>query len=245
MTGIVIKDPSASYRDSALGWVGCPVDATGLEFAHFFGGTLARCLKNYAPGKADSMVTGVPTIGTHSITTRGALNYLTTTMADTPSKTLIAVYERIDEVDAMIIANTVDTATATGRKTSLFNSAGAIDNNVALSALHASDTVNTVVTVGAGIGLNTPVCHSLRFDSVEQVLYTSNLSTGATANAAVGGARTAGSALRIGHSYVANGYTGQTKIYAAMGFSRKLGDAELNTVYQYLKTYCARRAIAV
>ena len=59
------------------------------------------------------------------------------------------------------------------------------------------------------------------------------------------GAPVLGGAIRVGGAYNAAGYDGKTEAYAVLGFSRKLTDAELGTLYAWLKAYCARRAIAI
>lgn len=244
MTGIVLKDASANYRDAALGWAGCPIDAAGLEMAFFFGGTLARSLKNYAPGKPNAVAVGTPGVTANGLTLQGGTNYLQTSMADSWSMTLISIYRVKADVDVMVIANTVGTATPSQRKTAIYcSSETAGDGLVQLNALHASDTASQTAVVGS-LAVDSYVCTAMRFDSVEQIVKSKNLTSGVTHDQPVSGTRTAGSPLRIGWGYM-GGYTGVTDVVAAIGFSRKLTDAELASFYAYLKTYAARRSIAI
>lgn len=56
---VVIKDGNGSFRNKAIGWIGCPIDTTGLEIAHFFGGTLENSLRNFAFDRANSSALGM------------------------------------------------------------------------------------------------------------------------------------------------------------------------------------------
>jgi hypothetical protein len=47
-----LKVKDVSFRNKALGWSGCPISTDGLALAHFYGGTIDQCVKNFAPSAA-------------------------------------------------------------------------------------------------------------------------------------------------------------------------------------------------
>lgn len=243
MPGIVLKDASANYRETALGWAGCPVDATGLEMAFFFGGTLARSLKNYAPGKANAVATGAPTVNANSLIVSGSA-YLTTAMADSASITLVAAYRSLAEVGTIVIGNYAGASPSELRGTNLLAASDTIANGLNnLQGQHSTPATSGVSSPGS-FAVNTPVLHAVRFENATSTLTVNNATANTVSSSVIAGTHVAGGPMMMGRGYV-NDLPGQTEIYAALGFSRKLTDAELALLCQYLKVYAARRSITI
>lgn len=238
---VVIKDTKVSVRDKAMGWAGCPIDTAGLQFAHFFGGTLDNSLRNFAYGKPVSASVGTPTINPNSVSLKGANNYVQSAMADVNEMTLLVAFKPLEAVASIAVGNLVSTTDGTTRKVAITYGSAML-----VSAFRGTDTSRDGATTPTPLVVGTPVCLALRNSigaGAEVIL--NNLTKGEVGKQSNLGTPSLGSPLRVGGGYNSASYVGRTEVYAALGFSRKLTDAELATLYAWLKAYCARRSIVI
>lgn len=238
---VVIKDNNGSFRDKALGWAGCPIDTAGLEIAHFFGGSLESSLRNFSYGKTASRAVGSPTINADSLSLKGATNYIQSAMSDSNELTLLVAFKPVEQVASIVIGNLVSTENGTTRKVAI-----AYGPQMLVSAFRGTDTSGASASTPTALTVGSPACLSLRNSagSVGEIVL-NNLTKGEIGRQANPGAPSLGSALRIGGSYNTTSYVGRTEIYAVLGFSRKLSDSELTTLYNWLKGYCSRRGVFI
>ena len=238
---VVIKDNNGSFRDKALGWAGCPINTTGLEIAHFFGGTQENSLRNFSYGKPDSAGVGAPTINANSLSLKGANNYVQSAMADANEMTLLVAFKPVEAVASIPVGNLVATDNGTTRKVAI-----AYSSNMLVSAFRGTDTSGAGATTPTALVVGMPVCLALRnaIGAAGEVIL-NNLTKGEVGKQANLGTPSLGNPLRIGGAYNSASYVGKTEVYAVLGFSRKLSDVELATLYAWLKAYCARRTIAI
>ena len=239
---VVIKDGNGSFRNKALGWAGCPISTDGLEVAHFFGGTLENSLRNFAHGKDNATAIGVPKINVNSVSLQGGLNMIQTAMADANNLTLLVAFKPLESADAIITGNLV-TPGGGGptRKVAIAWSAPALT----VTGFRGTDTNGSGAATPTALVPGSPVCMALRNNTGASPTVTlNNLTKGEVGVMANPGAPSLGAAIRVGGSYSA-GYLGKTEAYAILGFSRKISDAELATLYAWLKAYCARRDIGI
>ena len=238
---VVIQDGSASFRDKAMGWAGCPIDTTGLELAHFFGGSLDSSLRNFSYGKADSVAVGAPTPRTNSVALQGRVNYLQTGMADASEVTLVVAFKPVEAVDAIVAGNLVSTTGGTGRKLAI-----AYGSQMLVSGFRGTESNASGPLLPTALTVGTPVCLALRntIGSAAEITL-SNLTSGEVAKLLNPGTPSLGSPIRVGSAYIPTGYSGKTEVYAVLGFSRRISDTELAKLYAWLKSYCARRSITI
>lgn len=239
---VVIKDSNGSFREKALGWAGCPIDTAGLEVAHFFGGTLESSLRNFAQGKANSAAIGAPIVNTNSVSLQGGLNMVQTAMADANEITLLVAFKPLEAADTTIVGNLV-TPGGGGptRKVAIAWSAPALT----VTGFRGTDINGSGAATPTALAPGSPVCMALRNNTGTSPTVTlNNLTKGEVGVMANPGTPSLGAAIRVGGTYSV-GYLGKTEAYAILGFSRKITDAELATLYAWLKGYCARRLISI
>lgn len=238
---VVIKDTKVSARDKAMGWAGCPIDTAGLEFAHFFGGTLDNSLRNFSYGKTKSTAVGAPGVNADSVTLLGRSNFLQTAMADTNESTLVVAFKPLDFLGAILAGNLISTNDGTTRKLALtYNDTMNISGFRGTVSNGAGSSVPTPLVVGV------PACLALRNAvGATPKTFVNNLSNGEHSEAPNAGTPSLGSAVRVGSGYNSSGYASRTEMYVAIGFSRKITDSELATLYAWIKAYCARRSITL
>jgi len=239
---VVIKDNTGSFRDKALGWGGCPISTEGLEIAHFFGGTLESSLRNFANGKANASAIGAPSVNANSVSLQGGLNMIQTTMADTNELTLLIAFKPL-EVSDVIIAGNLITPGGGGptRKVAIAWSAP----DLKVNGFRGTDIGGPGAPLPTVLVPAIPVCMSLRNNTgANPTVKLNNLTKGEVGTAVNPGTPSLGSAIRVGGAY-STGYSGKSEVYAVLGFSRNLTDAELATLYAWLKGYCARRNIVI
>lgn len=260
---IIVKD--ADFSDNAVGY-SAPVPE-GLEYLNFFGGNTARLQRNLAPGKPAGVVVGVPTINADSAVFTPLANYIQTSAPDTHNKTLFVV-SRVPspEGDSMLISNSrsgrttgpagLPTTTATSLMYRGVADADAGEVGELLFAAQwdgATDASSVPTTVQL---LNRPV------GAIGALIGRTNAGDGLLATTKYRkidnktfATKTAGSftnavfdlagAYRIGSSYAIFAGTVPTEILFAAIWSRELTDAEVETMYQAVKAYYARRGIAI
>ena len=238
---VVIKDANGSFRDKALGWVGCPIDTTGLEVAHFFGGALDKSLRNFAYGKTVSAALGAPVVNPNSLSLAGQVSYVQTTMADANESTLLVAFKPLDALNTIVAGNITATTNGTTRKLAI-----SYGTTLSVASFRGTDVGSQGQALPTPLTLGTPACLALRNSTGASPKATlNNLTNGEVDERANPGNPSLGSPIRIGSGYTASGYTGKTEIYAVIAFSRKISDAELSTLYAWLKAYCARRSIVI
>ncbi|UFH28837.1 hypothetical protein [Pseudomonas sp. CIP-10] len=239
---VVIKDGSGSFRNKAVGWAGCPIDTTGLELAHFFGGALSNSLKNFAFDKEDSSALGAPAVNQDSISLQGRVNFIQTQMADTPEVTLLAAFKPVDAGGEAIVAGNfvASTSGATRRLALFYNTAKQVTGFRGTSTNANGAALPTPIVNGV------PVCLSLRnITGTTPKIMVKNHTSGEAAEVANAGAPSLGSPIRIGSGYNTGGFSGQNEVYALIAFSRSVSDDELAKLYAWLKRYCERRSIVI
>jgi hypothetical protein len=238
---VVIKDANGSFRDKALGWAGCPIDTTGLEVAHFFGGALDKSLRNFSYGKAISSAMGNPVVNPNSLSLAGQVDYVQSAMADTNETTLLVAFRPLEAVNAIVAGNLVATTNGTTRKLAI-----TLNTSLSVAAFRGTDITATGAVLPTLLTLNTPVCLALRNSiGASAKLTLNNMTKGEVVETTNAGVPSLGSPIRIGSGYTASNYPGKTEVYAFVAFSRKVSDAELATLYAWLKAYCARRSIVI
>lgn len=238
---VVIKDNTGSFRDKALGWAGCPISTAGLEMAHFFGGTLDGSLRNFSYGKDNSTATGVPTVKADSVSLQGRVNFINTAMPDGDELTLVVAFKPIELTSTMVAGNFISPGSGSGRKVAM-----ALGLTGIFTAFRGTDIDGNGAETPTPLVMGVPVCIAMRTDNIGNPhIYAHNLTLGEVATKSSLGVPSLGGPIRIGGAYNTGGWDGKTEIYAALGFSRKLTDAELATLYAWLKGYCVRRNIVI
>lgn len=250
--GIIIKDNNASYRAGAMGMV-FPIDNTGLELLSVFGGTLAESSRNFAPGKSPLSAAGAPTVNANSIVLDSG-KYLQTSMADNSNLTLIVIGRALTEEGSLIFSNygsPSQTHAGVTSGASIYSSVGtAADGKLATVFQRAKNVggVSTLVSASS-VQVNVNEFHFMcgRLDGAVGIRKFNDMTAGvATVSAADTTQFDLGGAFRLGFGYGATGsFTGQTEMVAAIGLSRAISDAELTSLYQFWKGYCARRGIVI
>lgn len=231
-----------------------PPISDGLEFWNYYGGA-SDPRRNMVRGKPAGIVRGDPSAdgGDFYIRCEGMIDYIQTAAAASEQFTLIAVAKPVmpDAGNAPIISNT-NSISQTGIVTTgagiYFNDAVQGDNLMRLTAQQAGNNagVNTVVFANtaefdastSGVQMHTGRCEA---DGRRVAKIMGTTLTGSTPSALPA---MLGQPYRIGSQYNA-GSDGVVDIYAAIIYSRALSDAELNTVYDFVRTFYARRGITI
>lgn len=240
----IIKVKGADFSANAVGFI--PPVAADLAGWFFPNGSLAQAKRNLAPGGADAAVTGAPVIGTAYTRFKGRTNYLDTGLAETPAITLLAVARAVipasGSAQALIVSNYGSGTGVSLTKPQLTapSSVSGTENVYAgFSAPTGLATASAVVSNGTAwaftAGVVTPGTGLQFIDKTRGLL--GSLSTAT--------ARSLGtSSLLIGSGYDIS-WTGESDIAFAAIYTRALEAAEIDTVYQFVKTYLAKRSITV
>ncbi len=256
MSGVVI---TASGVDASANNIGLVLPyATNCEAFGILGGTTARSQKNYALGKADFVLVGSPTISANSVQFLNNSKWLQTAVAESDNLTAIVVCSAAKQ-NCFYVSNSGTTRSGApsiypnGFQFKAADQGGSPTNNNLTSTIGYYDgTVS-----GAAGGIQTPTltrvasagyrCASARFDNSTQILKTNDLTAGDSST--VGsptGVRDKLGMFRVGSSYLGNG--GHADAADILGFaiySEALSDENLALVYNWFKTYYARRGISI
>ena len=254
MTGIVLKVDGVDYSANAIGFVP-PIDATGLVYLNYFGGDATRTARNLASGGTAGVVVGDPTENTNDTTFTPATNYVQTAVSEVADKTIIAVVKPLTAANSAIVGNYLGERVGDSGVTVLgnvlyFQYTGG-DNLVTPNwqeagwsgvAGSASNSIPTVITNNCAVG--TYYCLVGRTASnVRKIL---NKTTGAsTQNANTTTVDLANTNYQIGSMPTAIGFTAANTIAFVAIFQRALTDTEVDTFYNYLKTYLATKSITI
>lgn len=229
-----------------------PPVTEGLEFWNYYGGA-SDMRRNLAPNKPAAIPVGDPTGGDFYIRCEGMIDYIQTAVAASEQFTLIAVAKAVlpDAGSAPLISNTgsiSQTGVATTGAAIYLNDAATGNNLLRLTAQQAANSAGTSTTVVAsttdfnastsGVQMFAGRCEA-DGDRVANVMGTALTATTNSALAAM-----LAQPYRIGSQYNATA-DGVVDIYAAIIYSRALSDAELATVYDFVRMFYARRGITI
>lgn len=229
---IKIVDTTASFKSIAAG-LKLPVSMTGLAMVHLYGGTLAQCLQNWAPGQGNALASGSVSVDGQSLTTNSSLGYLTSVMADSNDITLIAV--------ARELTNPINGGVVVGNGTVSYQT------NIFLS----TDTTGYVYPTGCrgndfaltAVPLNSYKCLSLRHSTSDDNGYFLNHTDGMS-SAFIQAYSSLGSPMLIGANYN-SAFVGQIQHLLTIGFNRRLTSSEIAAMYGWCQQYCAQLSTPV
>lgn len=256
MSGVVI---TASGVDASANNIGLVLPyATNCEAFGILGGTTARSQKNYALGKTDFVLVGSPTISANSVQLQNVSKWLQTSVAESDNLTVVVICSTAKQ-NAYLVTNTGTprsgsvTAYPIGFNLRVTSQSGSPTNNLLGTAVGYYDgtTNGTAGVIGTASILQVASvgnrCISARFNNITQVLKTNNLTTGESAS--VGsptGVRDKAGMLRVGSSYLSDPSRVDTvDILGFAIYSEALSDENLALVYNWFKTYYARRGITI
>lgn len=255
MTGIVLKVDGVDYSANAIGFVP-PIDATGLVYLNYFGGNATRTARNLASGGTAGVVVGDPTENTNDTTFTPGTNYVQTAVSETADKTIIAAVKPLTDANSAIVGNykgnRVGDSGVLGFGNALYflpTTGG--DNLVSPNwqdagwsevSGSASNSISTSITNNCAVG--TYYCLVGRTASNVRKIF--NKTTGASAQS--GNTTTVDLAVtnyQIGSMPTPTGFTAANTIAFVAIFQRALTDTEINTFYDYLKTYLSTKSITI
>lgn len=257
MSGVVI---TASGVDASANNIGLVLPyATNCEAFGILGGTIARSQKNYALGKTDFTLVGSPTLSANSAQFQNTVAWLQTAVAESDNMTLIAICSTAKQT-AYLVSNygTVRTGST--------NSQYPFGANLWTTPQEASTTVNFLTatagyydgtTNGTASAISAPLtrtaasgyrCAAARFTESSGVVKINDLTAGdsATATRPSGSRDKASSTFRVGSGIL--GDPSRIDAVDILGFaiySETLSDDNLALVYNWFKTYYARRGISI
>lgn len=229
-----------------------PPVTSGLEFWNYYGGA-SDMRRNLAPNKPAAIPVGDPTGGDFYIRCEGMIDYIQTAAAASDEFTLIAVAKTVlpDAGSAPLISNTgsiSQTGVATTGAAIYLNDTVQGNNLIRLTAQQASNNAGASAAVVASTqDFNASITGVQMFagrceadgDRVANIMGTALNATTPSALPAM-----LAQPYRIGSQY-SSGIDGIVDIYAAIIYSRALSDAELTAVYDFVRTFYARRGITI
>ena len=255
MSGVVI---TASGVDASANNIGLVLPyATNCEAFGILGGTAARSQKNYALGKTDFTLVGSPTISANSVQFVNATKWLQTSVAEADDMTFVVVCSAAKQ-NAYLITNTGTTrpgnnaAYPLGLQLRAVSQGGSPTNNLLSSAVGRYDGT----LLGTATGAATPSlvrvasaghrCATLRMTESTGVLKTNDLTAGDSSTVTdTTGVRDKCGNFRVGSSYLSGSLTDNVDILGFAIYSEALSDENLALVYNWFKTYYARRGISI
>lgn len=248
--GILIRVKNASFENNAVAFV--PPVADGLEYLNFFSGGATNVARNLAPNKPNGALVGTPVYQANSTVFSGQTAYIETSVSDSPEMTMIAVARAVADSTAHIIssfsgprANGV-AGTSYGKTmwfTNPTNGDGwvqiqtvqgrwdGVAGSLALNTISGTlpINVNQWVAVTGLMGINS---NQMRNNTTGHVdTDPTQLQTDPTSMK-----------LRIGSATIASG---SAEIAFAAVYNRLLSTDEVEKVYSFIKSYYARRGIAI
>lgn len=227
----------------------------GLEFANFYGGD-SDPERNLAPGKDRAIMRGDPTAlgGDFFIRCEGMVDWIDSPVQALAEFTFICVAKAVlpDAGSIPLISNTGSASQTNGELISgasmFLNDAAAGDNLLRLTTQQAGNNGGLASNVVAStLDFNASTAGWQMFtgrctasgDRISRIMGTALT---ATTNSAL--APMLAQPYRIGSQYNANA-DGLVDIAAAMIYSRALSNAELDQVYNKVRTLYARRGITI
>lgn len=227
---IKIVDTTASFKSIAAG-LKLPVSMANLAMVHLYGGTLAQCCQNWAPGQGNAIATGSIVVDAQSLTTNGPFNYLTTVMADSTDVTLIAV--------ARELTSPTNGGIIVGNGTSAYQTnLDFVPDTSGYVYLNGCRQGNNTISADA-ISLNTYKCVSLRHSNSDEQGYIVNHTDNASLSFTILYPPSyLGSPYLIGANYNSV-FVGEIQHLLTIGFNRRLTSTEIATMYAWCQQYCA------
>jgi len=144
-TGIIAKNTNAI--DLGKRKISMPV-TRGLEAIHFLSGSVGRAVRNYAQGKPDSSVVGVPTETTGFMTFKGLTNFIQTPIAEARTQTIFRVMRTLDTLADLDHCPVFDGTYSTGSNLGSMLYGNASGNINQTSARFSDATQTTISTSG-------------------------------------------------------------------------------------------------
>lgn len=254
--GLELRSSTIDASNNAIGWV-CPIDATGLVYANFFGGTATTTARNLAFEGEEVEVVGNPVENAKYTLFKPGVNFVRTASLETADKTLIIVCRPVSENKSRIIgtyrgdrpgneavlSNGVNiwlglgTTTGDNLLTATYDDAGwsgtlgSISNSIPIS-------LDNSVSVGQWCCLIGKTTSNVRkfFNKTANVSATSANTTQVDLSA---------SAYEIGSTRGFTGYDSNIDLAFAAIFERALSDVEITKMYDFLKAYMASYALPI
>lgn len=258
--GLVFVVPGASAKSSGLGFRPKNFPLDNLRLASFFGGSLSESVKNYADGGTDLLVVGTPTYSAYSATVKNVTDYFVTSIPESDDMTLVSVRATAQAVNGYDISNS-STITRTGGiypvginlrsaqygadPTHQFYPQSSVGYWSGVSGSAAStQSASALITEPA---TDTWLAHSTRVNSAGTITHNSlTLGTVQTATIPAGKQRDNGGVLRIGSSGLGDSTRSDyLPLGMAMIWDKCLSDQELVQVYDWIKSYYARRDASI
>lgn len=255
MTGLVLRVAGADFSASAIGFV--PPVAGNLAYWNFLGGDSTKTARNLADGGAASTIVGSPAINSNSAVFGPGTSFLQTSVAQTASSTVIAVFKMPTEASSFVVSNYQsqrkdDSVTSNGM--SLYTTAGAAGdgflavrfNQSQYSGVAGQATSNSLVELAASVPVATFRAVVGRCDAATHVRKIVDLTNGTSSSLTSASVEDIGSAsLRIGSGYTNTGFTASNEVAFVAIYQRALSDAEISKVYSFLKAYYAGNGITI
>ena len=248
--GLEFRSSTIDASANAIGWV-CPVDATGLVYANFFGGTATTTGRNLAAGDP-VVVIGNPTESAkHTNFTPGA-NFVRTGALETAEKTLIAVVRATSEGKSRfigtyrgdrpgneaVLSNGVNlyfglgTNTGDSKLTLVYDDAG-------WSGTPGSPSVAVPVQMNDSVTVGNWYCLVGRTTSSNVRHLINKTSATSATTGTVTAPDLSASPYEVGSTRGYTGFDGNVDLAFAAIFERALSDEEITTLYEFLQTYMA------
>lgn len=253
MAGVLIKVAGVDMSIEDTTWIP-PFDPTGLEAWGVLGGTLAKTLRNWAPGKPDFAQGGAVTVQDYNVRLQNLVGYLTTSAVETDDMTLYAVVSKAKQ-NAYILTNTgalrpggstvypagINLRTTNSSGSATVNFLGATDGSYDGTLNGASTAVSAGLTRTASSGWRFVVA---KFDEPAGTVRIRDMTAGdeATATRASGVRDKLTAPLWVGSSRLGDVNRNDPLDIAHFGvLSRLTSDAEDSAIYEYVKAYFGRR----
>ncbi|MEN5033802.1 hypothetical protein [Pseudomonas sp. TWI929] len=221
--------------DGYLNLFGLQIPVTlGLEGAFLYGDGVADGAKNYAPGKNDAIVRGVPVFSTNFVKMGGGA-YYETDIQETAAQTLIVVGRRAVGVPAGSAAHFIDTLSSPTVGSRLFQS-----TDTALNSRAAKGGDADSIALGTGVAGNMHILCARTSSASLHVL--DDRSVGGSVTSTISGARAVSSVpYRIGNGSAVS----SAEILLAMIYSRVLSGTELDSVAAWARGYASSKGLTV
>jgi hypothetical protein len=240
----------ADFSAVAGGFI--PPIAEGLKYWNFFGGDAAKSARNLAPGGAAAALVNSPAISPSYVSLGGASQsgaaYIETGVAETAALTYLLVSRATADMAVqgnrpMLIGNYNFAASPKGA--ALYDVVATIiraDAAYTDGATISSATTDINVTSGQLAAWNFKAASF--GNATPRKVYNKTLGASATSGAETRQrSLNTAATIRVGTSL--SGLFGPNDQAFAAVYNRQLTDAEIETIYQFVKTYLAARSITI
>lgn len=258
--GAVIHSSGNSLRANSKRIIP-PIDPTGFKGIFLFGDSVAQSVRNYAGG-ADAVVVGNPVIGSsgQGLMLREATDYLTTDFTQQLNTTIIGMFKAAAQTFFPVSTyqgprlNDATQPAAKGLGIQMAQSGGNPTLNGFVGSWNGSTAGSPSDLLFSPNPVASPVAGQYKMWGVRTTagvtpaqVTTNDLGQGSQATR-VGAAGTYvdrnTNKFRIGSSYLTVP-TPAVEMLGAFVIDRILSDAEMATMYQWMKGYWARRGISI